>query len=60
MICIECLIKQISSNLFKVDATTSQIATYRSYMIVDGISSLWFMKDLQIQFKWISSTFFYI
>jgi len=60
MICINCVIGQISSNLFKVDATMDQIATYRSSITINEISNLWFIKDLQIPFKLILSTFFSI
>jgi len=58
MIGINCVLPQISSNLFKVDATTIQIVAYGSSMIVNDISSLWFTKELQIPFKLKLSTFF--
>jgi len=48
MMGISCVIGQISSNLFKIDATIFQIPTYRSSMIVNEISSLWFIKNFQI------------
>jgi hypothetical protein len=47
------VIGQISPNLFKVDATTLQSATYRSSMILNEVSSLWFIENLQIPFKLI-------
>jgi hypothetical protein len=38
MISIHYVIGQISPNLFKVDATTFQSATYRSSMILNEVS----------------------
>jgi hypothetical protein len=60
MISIHFVIGQISPNLFKVDATTLQSATYRSSMMLNEVSSLWFIKNLQIPFKLILFTFLYI
>jgi hypothetical protein len=60
MISIHYVKRQISPNLFKVDATTLQSATYRSSMILNEVSSLWFIENLQIPFKLILSIFFYI
>jgi hypothetical protein len=60
MISIHYVIGQISPNLFKVDATTLQRATYRSSMMLNEVSSLWFIENLQIPFKLILSIFFYI
>jgi hypothetical protein len=40
MISIHYVIEQISPNLFKVDAATLQSATYRSFMILNEVSSL--------------------
>ena len=40
MIYINCLLQQMFSNLFKIDAIAVQIAPYRSLMIVNEISSL--------------------
>jgi hypothetical protein len=60
MIFIHYVIGQISPNLLKVDATTLQKATYRSSMMLNEVSSLWFIENLQIPFKLILSTFFYI
>jgi hypothetical protein len=59
MISIHFVIGQISPNLFKVDATTLQRATYRSSMTLNEVSSLWFIENLQIPFKLILSIFFY-
>jgi hypothetical protein len=60
MIYIHYVIGQISPNLFKVDATTLQSATYRSSMMLNEIPSLWFIENLHIPFKLILSIFFYI
>jgi hypothetical protein len=60
MISIHYVIGQISPNLFKVDATTLQSATYRSSMMLNEVSSLWFIENPQIPFKLILSTFFYV
>jgi hypothetical protein len=60
MISIHYVIGQISPNLFQVDATTLQRATYRSFVILNEVSSLWFIENLQIPFKLILSIFFYI
>jgi hypothetical protein len=60
MIFIHYVIGQISPNLLKVDATTLQRATYISSMILNEVSSLWFIENLQIPFKLILSIFFYI
>jgi hypothetical protein len=60
MISIHYVTWQISPNLFKVDATTHQSATYGSSMMLNEVSSLWFIETLQIPFKLILSTFFYI
>jgi len=58
MICICCILGQIFSNLFKVDATMVQIATYGSFVTTNEISSFWFTKNIQIPFKLIFFTFF--
>jgi hypothetical protein len=60
MISIHYVTWQISPNLFKVDATTRQSATYGSFMMLNEVSSLWFIENLQIPFKLILSIFFYI
>jgi hypothetical protein len=60
MISIHYVMGQISPNLFKVDATTLHIATYRSSMMLNEVSSLWFIENLRSPFKLILSTFFYI
>jgi hypothetical protein len=60
MISIRYVIGQISPNLFKVDATTLQRPTYRSSMMSNEVSSLWFIENLQIPFKLILSIFFNI
>jgi hypothetical protein len=59
-IIIHYLIEQISPNLFKVDATTLQRATYKSSMMLNEVSSLWFIENLQIPFKLMLSIFLYI
>jgi hypothetical protein len=60
MISIRFVIGQISPNLFKVDARTLYNATYRSSMMLNEVSSLWFIENLQIPFKLILSIFFFI
>jgi hypothetical protein len=60
MISIHYVGGQISPNLFKVDATTLQSATYRSAMMLNEVASFWFIENLQIPFKLILSMFFYI
>jgi hypothetical protein len=60
MISIHYVIGQISPNLFKVDATTFQSATYWSSMILNEVSSLGFIKNRQIPFKVILSIVFYV
>jgi hypothetical protein len=60
MISIHYVIGQIFPNLFKVDATTLQRATYRTSMMLNEVSSLWFIENLQIPFKLILSIFSYI
>jgi hypothetical protein len=60
MIFIQYIIGQISPNLFKVDATTLQRETYRSSIMLNEVSSLWFIENLQIPFKLILSIFFNI
>jgi hypothetical protein len=57
MISIHYVIGQISPNLFKVDATTLQRATYRSSMMLNEVSSLWYLENLQIPFKLMLSIF---
>jgi hypothetical protein len=58
MIYIHFVIGQISPNLSKVDATTLQRTTYRSSMMLNEVSSLWFIENLQIPFKLIILTIF--
>jgi hypothetical protein len=58
MISIHYIIGQISPNLFKVNVATLQSATYRSCMMLNEVSSLWFIENLQIPFKLILSTSF--
>jgi hypothetical protein len=60
MISIHYILGLISPNLFKVDATILQRATYRSSIMLNEVSSLWFTENLQIPFKLILSIFFYI
>jgi hypothetical protein len=60
MISIHYVIRQVSPNLFKVDVTTLQRATNRSSMMLNEVSSLWFIENLQIPFKLILSIFYYI
>jgi len=60
MICINCILQQISLNLFKIHATTTQTRTYRSSMIIVDISSLCFNKNLLIPFKLKLSTFSFV
>jgi hypothetical protein len=60
MISIHYVLGQISPNLFKVDATTIQRATYRSSIMLNEVSSLRFIGNLQIPLKLILSIFFYI
>ena len=56
MIFIPYIIGQIFPNLFN----NSQIASYRSSMMLNKVSSLWFIENLQIPFKLILFIFFYI
>jgi hypothetical protein len=58
MISIHYIIEQISPNLFEVDIATPQSATYRSSMMLNEVSSLWFIENLQIPFKLILFIFF--
>jgi hypothetical protein len=60
MISIHYVIGQMSSNLFKVDATTFQSTTYWSSLILNEVSSLGFIKNHQIPFKIILSIVFYV
>jgi hypothetical protein len=60
MISIHYGIGQISPNLFKVDAKTLQSATYRSFVILNEVSNLWYIESLQIPFKFILSILFSI